>query len=205
MPPATKKIARSSTAVARAKAAKSQTSPQATSQAKPKTSSQPAPQAKPKSPVKRFRVTLDKHERYEAYGIRVPFDVQKVFGTRARVPVRGTINGFPFRSSIFPMGGEGCHFMAVNRETREGAGIRGHETVSVVMERDDEPRAVAPPADFLRALKADKAARETWERLSYTHRKEHVRAVEGAKRPETRARRIGKSISMLAAGKKEFR
>jgi Bacteriocin-protection, YdeI or OmpD-Associated/Domain of unknown function (DUF1905) len=158
-----------------------------------------------KSPVKRFRVPLDQHERYEAYGIRIPFDVQKVFGTRARVPVRGTINGFPFRSSIFPMGGDGRHFMAVNRETREGAGVKGREIISVVMERDDEPRAVEPPADFLRALKADKAARATWERLSYTHRKEHVRAIEEAKRPETRARRIEKSISLLATGEKEFR
>jgi hypothetical protein len=157
-----------------------------------------------KSPVKRFRVVLERHEQYEAYGINVPFDVQKVFGTRARVPVKGTINGFPFRSSIFPEG-DGTHYMAVNREVREGAGAKGGETISVVMERDDEPRTIEPPADLLRALRADKAARETWERLSYTHRKEHVRAVEEAKRPETRARRIEKSISLLAAGKKEFR
>jgi len=172
---------------------------------KSQTGSQAAARTQTKPTAKRFRVLLEKHERYEATGIRVPFDVQKVFGTRARVPVRGTINGFPFRSSIFPMGGDGTHYMAVNRETREGAGVKGGETVSVVMERDDEPRTVEPPADFLRALRADRAARETWERLSYTHRKEHVRAVEEAKRPETRARRIEKSISMLAAGKKEFR
>ena len=190
--PTTKKTQTNSQPAAGEKATKSQASPQTS-------------QAKPKPPAKRFRVVLEKHEQSEATGIRVPFDVQKVFGTRARVPVRGTINGFPFRSSIFPMGGEGSHYMAVNRETREGAGAKGGETVSVVMERDDEPRTIEPPADFLRALRADRAARETWERLSYTHRKEHVRAVEEAKRPETRARRIEKSISMLAAGKKEFR
>jgi hypothetical protein len=193
MPAATRKTGASSRHAARKKATKSQTGSQAESR------------TKQKSPVKRFRVTLDKHERHEAYGLRIPFDVQKAFGTRARVAVKGTINGFPFRSSIFPMGGDGTHFMAVNRETREGAGIRGPETVSVVMERDDEPRTVEPPADFLRALRADRAAREAWEGLSYTHRKEHVRAVEEAKRPETRARRIERSISMLAAGKREFR
>lgn len=176
------------------------------SQNRPKSQadSRAASQARPKPPAKRFRVVLERHERYEAYGISIPFDVQKVFGTRARVPVRGTINGFPFRSSIFP-DSNGPHYMAVNREVREGAGAKGGETISVVMERDDEPRTVEPPADFLRALRSDKAARETWERLSYTHRKEHVRAVEEAKRPETRARRIEKSISMLASGKKEFR
>ena len=163
-----------------------------------------ARQTKQKPPARRFRVVPERHGQHEAYVIRVPFDARKVFGMPARVPVRGTINGFPFRSSIFPAG-DGAHYMAVNREVREGAGVRGGETISVVMGRDDEPRTVEPPADFLRALRADRAAGETWGRLSYTHRKEHVRAVEEAKRPETRARRIGRSILMLAAGRKEFR
>jgi hypothetical protein len=153
-------------------------------------------------PTKRFRVLLEKHESYDATAIKIPFDVQKVFGTRARVPVRGTINGFPFRSSIFPMGGEGCHYMAVNKQTREGAKAKGGETVSVVMERDEEPRTITPPPDFAKALKANKAARAMWEKLSYTHRKEHAKAIEEAKRPETRARRIEKAVADLAAGKK---
>jgi hypothetical protein len=157
-----------------------------------------------KSPTKRFRVLLEKHESSEATGILIPFDVQKVFGTRARVPVRGTINGFAYRGSISPMGG-GCHYMVVNKDVRAGAKAKGGEMISVVLERDTQPRTVEPPADFLRALNADRAARATWERLSYTHRKEHVRAVEEAKRPETRARRIEKSVSMLATGKKDYR
>ncbi|MBC7912271.1 MAG: DUF1905 domain-containing protein [Pyrinomonadaceae bacterium] len=153
-------------------------------------------------PTKRFRVLLEKHESSEATGIKIPFDVQKVFGTRARVPVRGTINGFPFRSSIFPMGGEGCYYMAVNKQTREGAKAKGGETISVLMERDEEPRTITPPPDFAKALKANKAAQAMWEKLSYTHRKEHARAIEEAKRPETRARRIEKAVAQLAAGKK---
>jgi hypothetical protein len=152
-------------------------------------------------PTKRFRVLLEKHESSEATGIKIPFDVQKVFGTRARVPVRGTINGFAFRSSIFPMG-DGHHYMVVNKETRAGAKATGGETVSIRMERDDEPRTITPPPDFARALKANKAAQAMWEKLSYTHRKEHAKAIEEAKRPETRARRIEKAIEQLAAGKK---
>ncbi|HEY0546474.1 MAG TPA: YdeI/OmpD-associated family protein [Pyrinomonadaceae bacterium] len=152
-------------------------------------------------PVKRFRVLLEKHETSEATGIKIPFDVHKVFGSRARVPVRGTINGFTFRSSIFPMGG-GDHYMIVNRLTREGAHAKGGEKISVVMERDDEPRAITPPQDFAKALKANKEARAIWDKLSYTHRKEHVKAIEEAKRPETRTRRIEKAITQLAAGKK---
>jgi hypothetical protein len=148
-------------------------------------------------------VLLAKHADSQATGIVIPFDVPKVFGARARVPVRGTINGFPYRGSIFPAG-DGRHYMIVNKEVRAGAKAAGGETVSVVMERDTEPRTVEPPADFLRALRSNEAARAMWDALSYTHRKEHVRAVEEAKRPETRARRIEHSISMLAAGKKEY-
>jgi hypothetical protein len=152
-------------------------------------------------PTKRFRVVLEKAETSEATGIQIPFDVQKVYGTRARVPVRGTINGFPYRSSISPMGG-GCHFMPVNKSIREGAKIKAGDTISVVMERDEEPRLVTPPPDLGRALKASKDAQASWEKLSYTHQKEYAQAVAEAKRPETRARRIEKAINELASGKK---
>ncbi|HYX41885.1 MAG TPA: YdeI/OmpD-associated family protein [Pyrinomonadaceae bacterium] len=157
----------------------------------------------PKSPVKRFRVPLEQHESSTATGITIPFDVEKTFGTRARVPVRGTINGFPFRSSIFPMGG--CHFMAVNREMRAGANVKGGDHVNIVMERDDKPRLITPPLDLARALRLNKTAQAAWDKLSYTHQKEHVKAIEDAKRLETRQRRIESSVALLAAGKKEPR
>jgi hypothetical protein len=154
-----------------------------------------------KSPVKRFRVLLESEEGSEVCGFGVPFDVLKTFGTRARVPVRGTVNGFPFRSSLFPMGGR--HMMVVNRHLRAGAGVKGGDTASVIMERDTEPRVITPPADFARALKANQDAKTLWDKLSFTHRREHVEHIEDAKRPETRQRRIEKSIRMLAAGKRE--
>jgi hypothetical protein len=151
---------------------------------------------------KRFRVVLEQLESGAGTLINIPFDVEKVFGTRARVPVRGTINGYAFRSSIFPRGGGGRHYMAVNKETREGAQVAGGETVSIVMERDEEPRIITPAPDFARALKANKTAQAVWDKLSYTHRKEHARAIEDAKRPDTRARRIQKAIEHLSTGKK---
>ncbi|MDQ1612532.1 MAG: hypothetical protein QOG00_2463 [Pyrinomonadaceae bacterium] len=150
--------------------------------------------------AKRFRVLLEKHDTSEATGITIPFDVEQTFGTRARVPVRGTINGFPYRSSIFPMGG--CFMMAVNKDMRAGANAKAGDRISVTMERDDEPRIITPPPDLARALRADKAAKATWDKLSYTHQKEHARAVEDAKRPETRARRIEMVVADLATRKK---
>jgi hypothetical protein len=151
--------------------------------------------------AKRFKALLEKDANSEATGILIPFDVLKVFGTRSRVPVRGTINGFAYRGSIFPMGA-GKHYMIVNKNVRAGANVKGGETISVVMERDDEPRIITPPEDLARALKSNQQAKAAWEKLSYTHQKEHAQAIEEAKRPETRARRIEKAIAQLSAGKK---
>jgi hypothetical protein len=150
---------------------------------------------------KRFRVLLEKDDNSEATGIRIPFSVEKEFGSRARVPVRGTINGFAFRSSVFPMG-DGNHYMVVNKNVRAGAKAKGGETISIVMERDDEPRVITPPEDFARALKSNKAALAAWDGLSYTYRKEYAQSIEEAKKPETRSRRIEMAIAMLAASGK---
>jgi len=155
-----------------------------------------------KSSVKRFRALVERGEG-SVCAITVGFDVEKTFGARGRVPVRGALNGAPYRGSLFPMGGR--HFLVVNRRLREAAGVTGGETVPVTIERDDEPRVITPPADFARALKTDRDAQATWDKLSYTHRREHVEHIEDAKRPETRERRIAKSVTLLAAGKKEPR
>jgi hypothetical protein len=157
-----------------------------------------------KSSVKRFRALVRRDEGSEVCAIDIPFDVEKTYGARGRVPVRGTLNGAPFRSSLFRMGGD-CHFMVVNRQMREASGVSGGETVPVTMERDTEPRVITPPADFARALKGNKEAQSLWDKLSYTHQREHVEHIEDAKRPETRQRRIEKSIQLLAAGRKEVR
>jgi hypothetical protein len=150
---------------------------------------------------RRFRVQLEKHAASSAAMLTVPFDTQKFFGTRGQVPVRCTVNGFPFRGTIFPKG-DGTHYMVLNREVRAGAGVEGGQTVSMTLERDTEPRVITPPAELARALKSDKAARAAWDKLSYTHQKEHARAVEDAKLPETRRRRVERAIAELAAGKK---
>lgn len=129
----------------------------------------------------------------------LPFSVEQAFGTKAICPVRGTINGFRFRGSVFPRG-DGTHYMAVNKAVRAGAGASVGDTVRVVMERDPEPREVAVPGDFKKALGGSREAKLAFDKLSYTHRKEFVAWIEGAKREETRARRIEKALAMLAEG-----
>jgi hypothetical protein len=146
-----------------------------------------------------FQAELVADEDSTATSIRIPFNVQEVFNTHARLRVRGTINEFPFRGSIFPYGG--IYYLGVTRAMRESMGIQAGDVVAVVMEPDLEPRVITPPPDFAAALAANPAAQSAWERLSYTHRREHVQAVEAARQPATRARRIARVVADLAADK----
>jgi|SRR5262245_1841624 len=145
----------------------------------------------------RFKVKLVRYQDTQVLHVYLPFDVFEAFGTRSRLAVKGEIKGFPFRSSIFPMGG-GKFYMVVNREMREGAKVKAGETVEFVMEKDDEPRVIATPPDLLKALSARKSAKAAWDKLSYSHRKEYINAIEEARKPETRARRIAKAVEMIA-------
>lgn len=151
--------------------------------------------------AQRFRAVLEQREGGTATTIRIPFDVPEVFGQRGRVAVRGTIDGVPFRSSVFRMG-DAPYFMVVNRRMRDEGGLAAGQTVSVVMERDEEPRSVEVPPDLQVALQANPTAWEAWERLSFTHQREHVEAIVEAKREDTRARRIAKAIEQLSSPKK---
>lgn len=147
-----------------------------------------------------FQVKLDGQKGSEVAALTPPFDVQEVFGTRARVPVIGTINGFPFRSSLMPMGG--CHRMVVNKSIRDGAGVKAGDTVKVVMERDEAEREVEVPALLKKELAKRKAAQANWSKYSFTHQKEMARSITEAKQEETRARRLAKVMDILKSGKK---
>lgn len=148
----------------------------------------------------RFKVKIEGKEAGVVAAITPPVDVLETFGTRARVPVRGTINGFPFRSSLMPMGG--CHMMPVNKTLRDGAGVKPGDIVDLVMERDDEKRTVEAPPALKKALAKNKSAKENWEKLAFTHKKEMAEWIAGAKQEETRARRLAKVMSVLEKGTK---
>lgn len=127
--------------------------------------------------------------------IPIPFDPRPVFG-KVRAKVKVTVAGHTYRSTIASMGNGPC--VPLRRSNREAAGLEGNEKVRVTLTLDEEPRVVSPPADFVRALKAGDAW-DRWSELSYSHQREHVDAVDGAKRPETRIRRIDAAVKMLAA------
>jgi hypothetical protein len=128
--------------------------------------------------------------------VTLPFDPKVVFG-KVRAPVVATVNGYTFRTTIVAMGGPLC--IGLRKSHREAAGLEGGETVAVTVSLDEAPRTVTAPADLLRALKAAPGALDAWKASSYTHQREHVEAIDGAKKPETRARRIAAAVQMVNA------
>lgn len=126
--------------------------------------------------------------------IPLTFDPRSVFG-KVRAPVKVTVNGYTYRSTIAAMGGPPC--IPLRKSNREAAGLEGHETLDVRLDLDTEKREVTLPADLRRALAAVPGASECWRSLSYSHQREHVEAIEGAKKPETRARRVAGTVKMV--------
>ena len=129
--------------------------------------------------------------------VAVPLDVEKNFGTRGQVRIIATFDGEPYRGSIVPMGG-GQHILGITKAIRQAVGKDIGDRVHVVLERDAEERTVELPDDLAGELKANSAARKAFEKLSYTRRREIVRALEEAKKPETRKRRLEVALKTLA-------
>lgn len=143
----------------------------------------------------KFTVKLIGQAGSEVAAIKPPFDVVAVFQRKGRVPVKGTINGYPFRSSLMNMG-EG-HMMVVNAQVRAGAKCKAGDTVAVVMELDEDTRRVELPGYLKNIIASDPTAREFWSKLSFTHQKEYVREIESAKKAETREKRITATMDAL--------
>jgi hypothetical protein len=148
----------------------------------------------------RFKLGIEGKEAGVVAAITPPVDVQEFFGTRGRVPVRGTINGFAFRSSLMPMGGG--HMMPVNKTLCAGAGVAPGDIVDVVMERDTAERTVEAPPELAKELAKNKRARERWDSLAFTHKKEMANSISGAKQEETKQRRLAKVMGVLNTGAK---
>lgn len=147
-------------------------------------------------PTKSFKTTI--HREGAMCFIPLNFDPKDVFG-KTRAPVRVTLNGYTFRSTIAAMGGPPC--IPLRASNREAAGLDGRETLVVKLTLDVEPRVVKPPAALVKALKAAPPAWDRWQELSYSHQREYAEAVEGAKKAETRARRIAAAVETIAKRK----
>ena len=153
--------------------------------------------AKPKK-IK-FRTTLLQAKK-TATGIQVPDEVVEQLGAGRKPPVKATINGYSYRSSIAFMGG--VFMLSVSAVVRENAGIQGGDEIEVELELDTQPREVAVPPELQKALDKNASAKKFFESLSYSNKQRYVLPIEQAKTEETKQRRIEKAVSDLSAGKK---
>lgn len=134
-----------------------------------------------------------------ATGIAVPDEIVESLGQGRRPPVRVTVGGHTYRSTVAVMGGR--YMIGLSAGNRSAAGVAAGDEVDVELELDTAPRELVVPDDFAAALAAEPAAGKFFDGLSYSNRQWHVLSVEGAKTAETRARRIAKSVEMLRAGR----
>lgn len=138
----------------------------------------------------RFEVTLDSPS---GGPIKIPFEVRDLFG-RARPPVLVTVNGHTYPSTVAVYGSE--YYVPLNRANAAAAGVVAGQPVDVIVQVDEQKRSVVVPADLAAALN-EAGVRDKWDGLSYSHQREHVTAIEDAKRPDTRVRRIAKAVDMV--------
>jgi bifunctional DNA-binding transcriptional regulator/antitoxin component of YhaV-PrlF toxin-antitoxin module len=135
-----------------------------------------------------------------ATGVAVPAEVVQKLGTSKNPPVKVTINGYTYPSTIAVR--NGMFMLPVSAEVRENAGIKSGEIIEVSVVLDTQPRVVEAPADFQDALDKNPAAKQYFETLSNSNKKFFIGSIEQAKTQETRMRRIEKAIVDLEQKKK---
>jgi Bacteriocin-protection, YdeI or OmpD-Associated/Domain of unknown function (DUF1905) len=146
----------------------------------------------------RFRTTI-KQSGKTATGIEIPESVMDALSAGRRPPVRVTIGGYSYRSTVATV--DGKPMVGLSAEHRAGAGVEGGQEIEVDIVLDAEKREVVVPAELAAALDAEPRARVTFDGLSPSNKSWHVLQVTGAKTDETRERRIARSIEALREGR----
>lgn len=132
--------------------------------------------------------------------VPVPDDVVERLGALARIPVKGVVNDAEFTGSVMT-GPGGSRYLVVNKALRDRAGVTAGDTVTVLLKSDKQARTVDVPDDLSQGLSDHPKAQQYFKSLSYSRQKEYVTWVTGAKRADTRERRVAKSIELLDEGR----
>ena len=132
----------------------------------------------------------------DAAYVIIPFNVAQVYGPKGQVKVKAFFNGYEYRGSVVPMGG-GSHVLGIRKDIRKAINKTFGDEIEVKLERDLEPRQVTIPPELEAAFNENPEARSAFEKLAFTHKRELVAYITEAKKPETRFRRIEKTITQL--------
>lgn len=149
-----------------------------------------------------FEGIIEKHGEINAAFIRFPFSTEELFGKRGQVKIKVLLDGkVEYRGSLAKMKSN-FHMLGLTQEVRKQLGKDFGDKVSVKLWEDQEERIVEIPEDVLEIFNQNNTAFELYQKMSYTHRKEYMRWITDAKKPETRENRKIKMIEMILAGKK---
>jgi uncharacterized protein YdeI (YjbR/CyaY-like superfamily) len=157
------------------------------------------PKPKPRRVAKSFTAALERMPSNLGWVIaRIPLDVPKVWGTRGMLKVQGEINGFAFRTSLFPTG-KGYHYLLVNKRMQAGANAAPGDTAQFRLEPDTAERKAVVPAELHRALSEDRSLRRWYDKLNYSIRKWIGDWISQPKSPSARVRRSEQIAERLLA------
>ncbi|MBK0404791.1 DUF1905 domain-containing protein [Adhaeribacter sp. BT258] len=149
-----------------------------------------------------FAAKIEQHQNMDAAYVTVPFNVAAVFGSKGQVKVKATFNGHAYRGSLAPMG-NGSHVLGIRKDIRKAIGKTFGDIIDVKIERDLEPRTVTISPELAATFEQNPEAKMAFDKMSYTHQREHIQYIEEAKKPETRQRRMLKTIESLLKNKKQ--
>lgn len=154
---------------------------------------------KPKPTARTFRATLERIQSRLGWTIiRIPFEVSKVWGNRGQLRVKDEINGFAFRTSLFPARGR-AHILLVNKSMQKGGDVRQGMSAQFRLEPDLAERVAIVPAELKRLLKEDALLRKWFEALNYSTRSEIGKWIVQVKSPDARVRRAEQMAERLLA------
>jgi hypothetical protein len=153
----------------------------------------------PKPIAKSFKATLERMPSNLGWVIvRIPLDIPKIWGTRGMLKVKGEINSFAFRTSLFPTG-KGYHYLLVNKRMQAGADARPGMVARFRLEPDTEKRVATVPAELHRILNEERAFRRWFDELNYSTRKWIADWITQVKSAEARVRRAEQVAEQLMA------
>jgi hypothetical protein len=163
---------------------------------------QPASKQAASSGRTKFTAILEKHEDgVDSAYISIPFDVEKVYGSKGQVKIKAWFDGHAYRGVLANMG-TGCHIIGVRKDIRQAIGKKPGDKITVELEKDLEERVVELPEDLKKMFAKSAKAEAFFNTLSYTNRKEYAVWISSAKKMETREKRLSDTIQKLLKGKK---
>lgn len=148
-----------------------------------------------------FDAVIQSHEGMDAAFVEFPYDVEMEFGTKGQVKIKASFDGVEYRGSLARMGYH-CHMLGITKKIRSEINKQPGDPVHVILVKDDEERTVQVPEDLQQLLDANEEAKQAFNKLSFTHRKEYVVWITEAKKEETRIKRVTKTVEMLTQGVK---